>query len=595
MAVLRETYGHGSRESAPWLLLAASLVVLACIATLPRVALSVEDVSTQSSAAGQQAEVPESADVDDGEDMADEEEDDDLLSNLYPGWGEDDLESPDPAATPSAVVSPLLSVRLDAYVGAAFEKSHVPGMALAVVGRDGILWESLQGDVTSESSPFVIGSLSKSFTAVGIMQLVEQGRVDLDADVTSYLTDLDLGAPVSVRQLLNQTSGLGSYQSVAQARVVGEQGTFSYANVNYDLLGKVIAAVSAQSYSSYMSENVFGPLGLTDTYASLSDACSAGLVPGHRDWFGLALADGFVHPCTDRAWGQEPSGYISSSLSDMCRYLRMYLNGGEGVISYDAMRQMFSANVYDAGSDTYYGMGWTTYDRGGELVQSHDGQVENYTSSMCIIPSRGVAVVMLSDLNDTVYGNYAAFTMMDDVITLVMGDDPLVEADSTSTGTTETGDGEPDLSDADATAQGAAPDIQELLFGTTLADADAGEYTEAHVGVNLTCVAFLIACTFQLSFSKAWARSMAQTASHVRRAARLVLLGLVHVALPVCLVALVPGYLDSDWAELWGFMPDATLVIALGTSALVAGGIARIICLQGEGGGSGPQGQVTAS
>lgn len=136
-----------------------------------------------------------------------------------------------------------------------------------------------------------------------------------------------------MRSLLNQTSGFGAYDSLAEAAdgELGETfGAFSYANANYDLLGRVVEGASGEDYARYLDEHVLEPLGMASTTADPARAEALGMVPGHRDWFGLPVADGFRHAQGDGAWGGPASGYVASSVRDMASYLRMYLNGGMG-------------------------------------------------------------------------------------------------------------------------------------------------------------------------------------------------------------------------------------------------------------------------
>ena len=154
------------------------------------------------------------------------------------------------------------------------------------------------------------------------------------------------------------------------------------------------------------------------------------MAPGHRDWFGLHLADGFRHAQGDSAWGGPASGYVAASVEDMASYLRMYLNdgatdGGARVLSPDSVRSMFLDRVPDPAGDTYYGMGWTSfYWDDGELVLSHDGQVENYVASMCLLPERGIGVAVLGDANDNAGGNDRFFDLAGGVVSVAVGGAP---------------------------------------------------------------------------------------------------------------------------------------------------------------------------
>lgn len=322
-----------------------------------------------------------------------------------------------------------LSSALDAYLDQVFPASGVPGAAVAVVDSDGVRYLRTLGDVASADQTLIIGSLSKSMASAAVQQLLDAGTVCLDAPVDDYLPAYGVPRSVTVRDLLNQTSGFGYYQSLADARVGESYGEFSYANANYDLLGRLVEGVSGLSYGDYLRKNLWGPLGMADACldgeklaAARGNGRGGGEATGHRNWFGLSVADGFMHERGDDAWGGPASGYVRASINDMASYLRMYLNSGAGVVSRAGVHRMVFDRVPDAGGDTCYGMGWTTYSWGdGELVMSHDGDVENYVARMCVIPGRDLGIVLLADANDAVGGNAAFWQMADDVTSLAVG------------------------------------------------------------------------------------------------------------------------------------------------------------------------------
>ena len=219
---------------------------------------------------------------------------------------------------------------LDEYLAQNVPATGVPGIAVAVVSSDGTEYQRTFGDCPGPDAAFTIGSLSKSFTALCIMQLVERGEVDLDDPASDYVPDYLVPEEVTVRSLLNQTSGFGYYESLSQAQVGDTFGSFSYANANYDLLGRIVESVSGLDYDEYLRENVFEPLGMTSASTQSSAVKSPKVDPGHRNYFGINVADGFSHDVSDDAWGADPSGYVRASVSDMARYLQMYLDKGGG-------------------------------------------------------------------------------------------------------------------------------------------------------------------------------------------------------------------------------------------------------------------------
>ena len=461
-----------------------------------------------------------------------------------------DLDEADEGASPEGLepTGDELAARMDAYLAANFPRAGAPGLAVAVVDAGGVHYLRTFGDCPDADAPFVVGSLSKSFTAVAVMQLVEQGAVDLDAPASRYAPGYDVPDEVTVRSLLNQTSGFGAYDSLAEAAdgELGETfGAFSYANANYDLLGRVVEGASGEDYARYLDEHVLEPLGMASTTADPARAEALGMVPGHRDWFGLPVADGFRHAQGDGAWGGPASGYVASSVRDMASYLRMYLNGGMGgdgarVLSADSVRRMFLDRVPDPEGDTYYGMGWTSFSwDDGELVLSHDGQVENYTASMCLLPERGIGIVALSDANDNAGGNIRFFDLVGGVVSVAIG-----------------GTGQP-MDDAWTWAWRQRVDV---LYASALL---------------LAVSPLLLTGRWRRRLSAACRGGVAPIVR--ARSLRMLLVRgvLLHVALPACILAL-PFVWGVPWRDLLTFSPDVSTVLLASAGLLVVAGAVRL-------------------
>lgn len=461
-----------------------------------------------------------------------------------------DLDEADEGASPEGLepTGDELAARMDAYLAANFPRAGAPGLAVAVVDAGGVRYLRTFGDCPDADALFVVGSLSKSFTAVAVMQLVEQGAVDLDAPASRYAPGYDVPDEVTVRSLLNQTSGFGAYDSLAEAAdgELGETfGTFSYANANYDLLGRVVEGASGEDYARYLDEHVLEPLGMASTTADPARAEALGMVPGHRDWFGLPVADGFRHAQGDGAWGGPASGYVASSARDMASYLRMYLNGGMGgdgarVLSADSVRRMFLDRVPDPEGDTYYGMGWTSFSwDDGELVLSHDGQVENYTASMCLLPERGIGIVALSDANDNAGGNIRFFDLVGGVVSVAIG-----------------GTGQP-MDDAWTWAWRQRVDV---LYASALL---------------LAVSPLLLTGRWRRRLSAACRGGVAPIVR--ARSLRMLLVRgvLLHVALPACILAL-PFVWGVPWRDLLTFSPDVSTVLLASAGLLVVAGAVRL-------------------
>ncbi len=307
--------------------------------------------------------------------------------------------------------------KIDAYVEAAMDRLHIPGAALAIVKGDRTVYLKGYGisgpdqaPVTPQT-PFVLGSTSKSFTALAVMQLAEAGKIELEAPVQRYLpyfrtADEAASSQITVRHLLNQTSGFSTYtgrkgmvegdKSIEQhirdlkntplARPAGSG--YEYSNVNYNILSGIVQAVSGKPYAQYVSDHIFKPLAMNHSYAAPDPARSDGLATGYQPVFGYMVPT--------KQWNHEAtvaSGYLISSAEDMANYLIAQLNGGRfqarTVLSEQGVRQMHepAAPIADG---LFYGMGWSV----NNSVIFHNGITENTYSFMAMDGDYGIVLLI---------------------------------------------------------------------------------------------------------------------------------------------------------------------------------------------------------
>lgn len=303
---------------------------------------------------------------------------------------------------------------LTRFIVSQLKVSHVPGLAVGIVKRDRIVYLRGFGTTAGQSitpqTPFLIGSLSKSFTALAVMQLVEVGKLNLDTPVHQYLPwfrlkDLEASRAITIRHLLNQTSGLptsagfftpdaDSLGKTELAHPVGQ--VYEYCNLNYKILGMLIEAVTGQTYAAYVQGHVLDPLEMHSTYLTYDDAIGHGLVEGHQYVFGLPVSVATL-PYDSR---NVPAGYIASSAEDMCRYLIVQSQGGfyngRQVITPSSLALMHQPRG-DIGSR--YGMGWVAGEWNGLQSIRHTGLNEDFSSNMNILPGKGYGIIILSNVN----------------------------------------------------------------------------------------------------------------------------------------------------------------------------------------------------
>jgi len=333
-----------------------------------------------------------------------------------------------PATAASAQSFPLQQVdqdRIDAYIQSRMQIANIPGLALGVVYGDEVVYlrgygiAAPDGRAVTPQTPFILGSTSKSFTALAVMQLVEAGRIDLDAPVTTYLpwfrtNDAAASAQITVRHLLNQNSGLPAYEGrrgIAdndQSGIALENGirdlsgvplsqpagqSYEYANENYNILGLIIQAVSGNSYEEYIRSAIFAPLQMTHSAAALSDPAAIDIATGYRYWFFWPVA--FDAPYPRR---MTPSGFLISSAEDISHYLVAQLNGGaygnNQLLSPEGIVTLHTPGT-GVSSLSSYGMGWVIEGQLGSTRIWHNGDVSNFHSNLLLLPDQHIGIVVL--------------------------------------------------------------------------------------------------------------------------------------------------------------------------------------------------------
>ncbi len=303
---------------------------------------------------------------------------------------------------------------IDDVISSEMSASGVPGMAYAVVtdgqvtsvGARGVVKVGTDRQVTPDT-PFVIGSISKSFTALAVMQLVEAGKVDLDAEVSQYL-DVFSGRPggaITIRQLLSHTSGFstvqgnasqpdvtdgvgelaGRVEGLAQQDLAHQPGErWEYSNANYQILGRLIEVVSAQDYQTYVTTHILEPVGMEHSFVADGEVHES-MATGHTPWFFTKRARS--ENATER--GTAPQGGIIASANDLALYMQMMMNGEDDVLSAEGKAlMMHPANA--ASPD--YGFGWSLAGNGSVW---HAGVSPGFESLATLFPGEKSGVVVM--------------------------------------------------------------------------------------------------------------------------------------------------------------------------------------------------------
>lgn len=323
---------------------------------------------------------------------------------------------------------------LDTYIQAQLNLAGIPGAALVVVSKDKILHMRGFGisgpnqGLTTPQTLFLLGSTSKSFTALAIMQLVEAGKLELDAPLTRYLPWFKVDAAeatqvITVRHLLNQTSGFSTLEGMRDfantdsntgffekrvralhaAKLEAAPGKqFVYSNINYVLLGYLIEVISGVSYSQYIEQQVFAPLAMRNSAASDHFGKTSQVASGYRYWFGRAL------PAPELPYPKilVPAGYLYSNAEDMGHYLMAHIADGmfdgKAVLSSEGIASLHKDSV-TFNARLRYAMGWIvdTQDPG---FYDHDGGLPHFASYIAIAPDEAWGIALLVNANNMLAG-----------------------------------------------------------------------------------------------------------------------------------------------------------------------------------------------
>jgi CubicO group peptidase (beta-lactamase class C family) len=346
---------------------------------------------------------------------------------------------------------------IERFVQEEMAAQRIPGLALGIVKDDRIAYlrgfgeADESGRAVTPKTPFIIGSLSKSFTALAIMQLVEAGKVELDAPVQRYLpwfrvADEEASGEITVRHLLHHTSGLStktgrSYQgngdtsdaalekavrklsSVELTAPVGKK--HRYSTINYSVLGLIVQTVAGRSYESYVQTEIFDPLQMDGSFTSEAAAEKKGLATGHHYWFGRPRAADLPY---NR--GLVPAGYLISSAEDMAHYLIAQLNGGRygkaSVLSPAGVRQLHQPAVATPETGTSYGMGWFVGPINEIPAIHHQGETFNFHANAVLVPESrtGVIVLMNAENSLDLFLSGRMGTISEGVASLLEGREP---------------------------------------------------------------------------------------------------------------------------------------------------------------------------
>ncbi len=340
----------------------------------------------------------------------------------------------------------ICSDPIDLYLEQLFRSHVIPGFSVVIVKGNNIIFrkgygvEYLGGETPmTASTSTAVGSLAKSFTALAMLQLVEQGKINLDEQVIKYIpwfrtANKEFSDRITVRMLLNNTSGLQApairnkdnsgkaaenlVLSIESVYLTTEPGThYEYSNDGFALAGLIISQVSGMTYEDYLHRFVFEPLEMNRTTNKQADFEPFHALYGHYPGIDRGIP---VH--REDSWLAEyvaAGSLLRSSANDLGNYIIALLNGGtfkgRTVVSPESIRQMWKSyssfpgiSAEDGGKDLpfNYGLGWFSGELDGKKYIFHGGNRRNMSSMTFLFPEEKIGVAFLANIDLTFIDKY---------------------------------------------------------------------------------------------------------------------------------------------------------------------------------------------
>jgi CubicO group peptidase (beta-lactamase class C family) len=318
-------------------------------------------------------------------------------------------------------LNPALTADIDKLLAEHY-KSDGPGASVLVALKDQILYYKAFGMANLElgvplrtDHVFRIGSITKQFTAVAILQLMEQGKLSLQDDITKFLPDYPTqGKKITVEQLLTHTSGIKSYTDMKEWDGQVQRRDFTptelvdyfknqpmdfepdakwqYDNSGYILLGIIIEKVSGQAYAEYVSEHFFKPLGMKNSYYGDTKPLIRNRTAGYSqaDVAGTYTNADFLSMTQPYA-----AGSLLSTVEDLFVWTRA-LHSGK-VVKPESFKKATTAHILPDGTNTHYGFGLRMSNLLGSPTVEHSGGINGFLSDLVYLPNEEVCVAILTN------------------------------------------------------------------------------------------------------------------------------------------------------------------------------------------------------
>ena len=329
-----------------------------------------------------------------------------------------------PATIPAPKYAEAVAV-LEKWIAAEVADKRLPALSIALVDDQHIVWARGFGLADAEANKsatadtlYRVGSVSKLFTDIAIMQLVEQGAIDIDAPITNYLPDFKPTNPfnnsITLRQMMAHRSGLvreppvGHYfddtdpgvakmvESLNRTTLVYEPGTRTkYSNAAVATVGYALQKKTGMPFEKWAQEKVLTPLGMVQSTFTTTPEVNKKLAKAVM-W----TYHGREFPAPTFELGEAPAGCMYSTVNDLARFLTVVFNGGKTaagpLVKPETLRQMLTPQFAQEGEKTGFGIGFSLGELDGHKRVGHGGAIYGYATDLAFLPDEKLGVVVIA-------------------------------------------------------------------------------------------------------------------------------------------------------------------------------------------------------
>lgn len=323
------------------------------------------------------------------------------------------------SSTPSRYTAAISTI--EQFIKHEMEDKDLPAVSIALVADQELVWSKGFGfadpkekTLSTAETVYRVGSVSKLFTDIAVMQLIEQGKLDLDAPVTTYLPEFAPRNPfkkaITLRQLMSHRSGLvretpvGSYfdpeepslkdtiASLNRTTLVYEpEARTKYSNAGIATVGYALERIQGESFAKYLKRAVLEPLGLKQSSFEPTKELNAQLAKAYM-W----TIDGRVFDAPTFQLGIYPAGSMYTTVNDLGRFLSALFAGGGPILKPETVKQMWTPQFAKPGDKTGYGIGFRLGELDGHRQVGHGGAIYGFATTLSALPDKKLGVVVVT-------------------------------------------------------------------------------------------------------------------------------------------------------------------------------------------------------